>query len=268
MEAPEPSAGRYAIGDIHGYLDELDAALVAAGLTDADGAWSGGEATVWFLGDFADRGPDGIGVIDRIRRLAANAESAGGQVDALLGNHELLLLGTHKFDDTMVPTTYPQRSFHRVWKLNGGQQSDLDRLTDEHVEWLSGRGVVARVGEHLLMHSDTTSYLSYGDSPEAINAAVAEVLAGDDIDDWWVCFRRLTGRHEFREDHGEETAAEVLRRLGGRQIVHGHSTIPSHLGVAPAAVEAPHEYAGGKALAIDGGVYLGGPCLIVPLTNP
>ncbi|MGH3657926.1 MAG: metallophosphoesterase [Micromonosporaceae bacterium] len=255
----------YAVGDTHGHLAELDDSLRNAGLVDASGAWSGENATVWFLGDFTDRGPDGIGVIDRIRGLAEDAEAAGGHVGALLGNHELLLLGTHRFDDDVVPITYPERSFRMVWLLNGGQQSDLDRCTDDHVEWLQELGVVTLADEHLLMHSDTTSYLSYGNSIEEINTAVKQVLAGDDIEDWWLCFRRLTARHEFRDDHGEQTADDVLGILGGRQIVHGHSTIPSHLHVDPTSVTEPYEYANGKALAIDGGVYLGGPCLVVRL---
>lgn len=264
--APDPdSPALYAVSDIHGHLAELNAALGEAGLTDPGGAWSGGDATVWFLGDFTDRGPDGIGVIDRIRELADQAETAGGTVGALLGNHELLLLGTRRFDDEAVPITYPERSFRMVWTLNGGQQSDLDRFTGEHADWLLRQPVAALAGEHLLLHSDTTSYLSYGDSVEAINAAVAEVLAGDEIEDWWLCFRRLTARHEFRDAHGEEIVADLLARLGGRQVVHGHSTIPAHLGVDPATVTEPYPYANGRALAIDGGVYLGGPCLIARL---
>jgi hypothetical protein len=256
----------YAIGDIHGYLAELDAALHAAGLTDAAGSWSGGTARVWFLGDFTDRGPDGVGVIDRIRGLAEQAGATGGEVHALLGNHEMLLLGTHAFGDQPVPITYPERSFHMVWTLNGGLQSDLDRFTPEHAAWLRGLDVIALAGEHLLMHSDTTSYLSYGDSVDQINTAVHTVLASADIEDWWVCFRRLTSRHEFRDEPGEENAARVLGTLGGRQIVHGHSTIPNQLRVDPATITGPHPYAAGRALAIDAGIYQGGPCLVVRLT--
>ncbi|MGH3664174.1 MAG: metallophosphoesterase [Micromonosporaceae bacterium] len=261
------TAARYAIGDIHGHLAELDRALHAAGLTDADGTWSGDNAAVWFLGDFSDRGPDGIGVIDRIRGLATQAEAAGGQVTALLGNHELLLLGAHRFDDQVVPITYPERDFRMMWTLNGGRQSDLDRLTDEHVEWLTGLDAIALAGDHLLMHSDTTSYLGYGDTVPEINAGVRRVLRSDDIEGWWLCARRLTARHEFRSNHGEQVADDVLARLGGRRIVHGHSTIPNHLGVDPASVTGPFPYAGGKVLAIDGGIYLGGPCLVVRLTD-
>ncbi|HEX2417240.1 MAG TPA: metallophosphoesterase [Micromonosporaceae bacterium] len=266
MDAPDPaSRPLYAIGDIHGHLAELDAALHAAGLTGPDGTWTGGDARVWFLGDFSDRGPDGVGVIDRIRGMAEQAESAGGEVVALLGNHELLLLGTHIFGDQVVPITYPERTFRMVWTLNGGQQSDLDRLTGEHAAWLRELDVVALAGEHLLMHSDTTSYLFYGDSVTEINAAVRAVLSGGDIEDWWLCFRRLTSRHEFRDEPGEESAKRVLDALGGRRIVHGHSTIPNQLGIDPTTITGPHQYADGRVLAIDAGIYQGGPCLVVRL---
>lgn len=41
----------------------------AAGLTDAGAVWLGGNAELWFMGDFTDRGPDGFGAIDLILRL-------------------------------------------------------------------------------------------------------------------------------------------------------------------------------------------------------
>ncbi len=53
--------------------------------------------------------------------------------------------------------------------------------------------------------------------------------------------------------------------LGGDQVVHGHSVIADQLGVAPAQIEAPYEYADGRALGVDGGVFVGGPCLVVRL---
>ncbi len=253
----------YVVGDIHGHRAELLDALRAVGLADEDGAWAGGTDHLWFLGDFVDRGPDGIGVIDLVRTLAAGAEAAGGRVETLLGNHEILLLGMHRFGEEEVPSDYGQRSFARSWAMNGGIATDQESLTDAHVEWLTSRPVVALVGDHLLMHSDTTEYLGWGTDIDAINAGVQTVLRSDDLVEWWEVWRRMTTRYAFRGPEGEQVADLLLSTLGGSQVVHGHSVIADQIGVLPTQIEGPHSYANGKALGIDAGLFVGGPCLIV-----
>jgi hypothetical protein len=255
----------YVVGDVHGHLDELLAALAGAGLIDAEAAWAGGNTHLWFLGDFVDRGPDGIGVIDLVMRLADEAEQAGGQVEALLGNHEILLLGMHRFGDTEVPSDFGPRSFARSWEMNGGQPTDQEAVTPEHVDWLTARPALALVDDHLLMHSDTLEYLVWGTELEEINEGIQDVLRGEDIVEWWEVWRRLTTRHAFRGPHGGEVAIQLLGVLGGKQVVHGHSVIADQLGVAPAQIESAFEYADGLALGVDAGVFVGGPCLVVEL---
>ncbi|HEV8561141.1 MAG TPA: metallophosphoesterase family protein [Actinophytocola sp.] len=271
----------YVVGDVHGHRTELVSALADAGLLTSSGTWSGGDAHLWFLGDFVDRGPDGVGTIDLVRRLAAEASEAGGHVGALLGNHEILLLGMHRFGDTEVPSdlSYPPtiphnnwgpRSFARSWELNGGQASDQEALTGEHIRWLTERPLLALVDDHLLMHSDTVEYLAWGAAIDEINATVGDVLRADDLAAWWEVWRRMTTRHAFRGPNGEEVVDKLLSVLGGTRVVHGHSVIADQLGIMPIQVDAPHSYAGGKALGIDGGVFVGGPCLVVrlPWTAP
>ncbi|GLZ42565.1 metallophosphoesterase family protein [Actinokineospora sp. NBRC 105648] len=255
----------YVVGDVHGHRAELLDALEQAGLACSDGTWAGGTDHLWFLGDFVDRGPDGIGVIDLVIDLARGAEAAGGRVETLLGNHEILLLGMHRFGDEEIPSDFGPRSFGRSWQMNGGMVSDQEALTPEHVEWLTGRPVLALVGEHLLMHSDTTEYLAWGSDIEAINEAVRAVLRSDDLPEWWEVWRRMTTRYAFRGPHGEQVADELLAALGGAQVVHGHSVIADQLGILPTQVDGPYEYAGGKALGIDAGLFVGGPCLVVRL---
>ncbi|MFI7676142.1 metallophosphoesterase [Actinophytocola sp. NPDC049390] len=263
MQEEGPST--YVVGDVHGHLDELLAALADAGLVDDEANWSGGEDHLWFLGDFVDRGPDGIGVIDLVMRLSEEAAEAGGQVQALLGNHEILLLGMHRFGETEVPSDFGPRSFSRSWEMNGGQLTDQEAVTDEHIEWLTSRPAVELVGDHLLMHSDTLEYLVWGGDIEEINENIQDVLASDDIVEWWEVWRRLTTRHAFRGPNGADVATRLLTVLGGEQVVHGHSVIADQLGIAPSMVDSPYEYAGGKALGVDGGVFVGGPCLVVEL---
>ncbi|HVW41318.1 MAG TPA: metallophosphoesterase [Amycolatopsis sp.] len=255
----------YVVGDVHGHRDELADALRERKLVDDADDWSGGKAHLWFLGDFVDRGPDGIGVIDLVMRLQAQAAEAGGEVQTLLGNHEILLLGMYHFGDTDVPSDFGPRSFARSWEINGGQRSDQDALTDDHIEWLSTRPLVAREADHLLLHSDTMEYLDWGDTVDEINETGQEILAGNDSAVWWDLWRRMTTRYAFRGPNGAAAAEQLLAQLGGERIVHGHSVIADQLGIHPTQIEAPFLYAGGRALGIDGGLFAGGPCLVVEL---
>ncbi|WP_020669967.1 metallophosphoesterase [Amycolatopsis nigrescens] len=261
----QPDVTAYVVGDVHGHLEGLTDALRAQGLIDDSGDWSGGETTLWFLGDFVDRGPDGVGVIDLVMRLQEQANADGGSVSTLLGNHEILLLGMYHFGDTEVPSDFGPRSFARSWEINGGMPADQEGLTDEHVEWLSTRPALALAGEHLLMHSDTMEYLDWGGTIEEINENLGEVLAGNDLAEWWDVWRRMTTRYAFRGPDGPEMAQRLMDQLGGERIVHGHSVIADQLGIHPMQIEGPYLYAGGKALGVDGGLFVGGPCLVVPL---
>lgn len=256
----------YVVSDVHGHVEPLTAALREAGLLDPGRTWCGGQGDLTFMGDYFDRGPDGIAVVDLIRRLQDEAAAAGGRVDAMIGNHEVLALGMHRFGDQVVSSRlWSRRSFARSWAMNGGQLHDQRRLTPEHVDWLSGLDSVVLAGSDLLLHSDTTEYLRWGDTPDRINAAVRTVLAGDDLEQWWQCWVRLTTRYAFVGSDGEEAAVRMLDRLGGERIVHGHSIITTFTEREPREGASPLRYAGGRVLAIDGGTYGGGPCLVVRL---
>ncbi|WP_327409407.1 metallophosphoesterase [Streptomyces sp. NBC_01281] len=273
--APEEGPGPlYVVGDVHGYLDQLVAALQEQGLLDAAGNWSAGTARLWFLGDFTDRGPDGIGVIDLVMRLSAEAAAAGGYCKALMGNHELLLLGAKRFADTPVNSGAGTATFQAAWLLNGGQKTDMDRLQDHHLQWMARLDAMELVDGHLLVHSDTTAYLDYGDSIEAVNDTVRETLTRNDADECWDVFRKLTKRFAFRDDGGSEAVRELLGTYGGTRIVHGHSPIPYLLGEVGTeegedstgpVVEGPHLYADGLAIAMDGGVTMAGKLLVQQL---
>jgi hypothetical protein len=271
----------YVVGDVHGYLDELLAALGEQGLVDADGHWSAGTARLWFLGDFTDRGPDGVGVIDLVMRLSAEAAAAGGYCKALMGNHELLLLGARRFGDTPVNSGAGTATFQAAWLLNGGQRTDMDRLQDVHLQWMARLDAVIEEDGHLLMHSDTTSYLDYGTTIDDVNDTVHQILTRNDADECWELFRKMTKRFAFRDEGGARAVKEMLSHYGGKRIVHGHSPIPYLLGqvgtedasdgddTSNPVVEGPHVYADGLAVAMDGGVTMAGKLLVVrfPLHN-
>ncbi|WP_328962585.1 metallophosphoesterase [Streptomyces virginiae] len=266
----------YVVGDVHGYLDELVTELHAQGLIDAERRWSAGNARLWFLGDFTDRGPDGIGVIDLVMRLSAEAAAAGGYCKALMGNHELLLIGAKRFGDTPVVSGAGTATFQAAWLLNGGQRTDMERLQDVHLQWMSRLDAAVLEEGHLLLHSDTTAYLDYGDSIEDVNDTIHELLNRGDADITWDLFRKFTKRFAFRDEGtGPAAVRELLDTYGGSRVVHGHSPIPYLLGEVgtedgdesrgPEAVDGPHVYAEGLAIAMDGGVTMAGKLLVVQL---
>lgn len=236
----------YVVSDVHGYVSDLVRGLDEIGF--------GSDDQLWILGDLLDRGPDGIGVIDLLMSLQ---QQAPGQVHVLMGNHEALALGRHRF---------PHSKFDGSWRINGGRRRDQEALTEEHIAWLSSLPLMAQAGDFLLVHSDTTKYLTWGDSIDSVNDTVRKALSDpDDFAAHWDVWARLTSRYDYASDDGADVARNMLSAYGGELIVHGHSIIgtltqqPSH------EIEGPIAYADGLVVAIDGGRYDGGPLLLVEL---
>jgi Calcineurin-like phosphoesterase len=81
-----------AIGDVHGSYDKFVTLLHGTGLVDESLTWTGGNAHLVMLGDLVDRGRDDRKVIELVMRLQDEAGASGGQVHALLGNHDVMVL--------------------------------------------------------------------------------------------------------------------------------------------------------------------------------
>jgi hypothetical protein len=242
----------FAVSDVHGHRDDLVAALQRRGLVDAAERWSGGDDQLHVLGDLLDRGPDGVGVIRLLRRLQAEAP---GRVHVLLGNHEVLALMAWLFDDAEIAY---------AWRRNGGLPADQAGLSPDDVAWLRSLPAMARVGDDLLVHSDSTTYAEWGRSVEAVNATVARLLGGDDQRGYREAWRGLALRRRFVGPDGAARAQAMLTLFGGTRLVHGHSIVATLRGTIPG--HGPLTYAEGQVLAIDGGRYDGGPLLLVALT--
>jgi len=106
MTAVPPDHRVYAVGDIHGCLDQV-LALEDVILWDAK-ASSESRRTIVYLGDYVDRGPDGAGVIEHLIRPL----DGFGRV-FLRGNHEDFLLRFIAGDDDGL-----RRG--DLWMMNGG----------------------------------------------------------------------------------------------------------------------------------------------------
>ena len=263
----------YFMGDIHGQYDKLVALLQKAHLVDEHLTWRGGHTTLWFMGDFFDRGPDGVGAVDLVMRLQAQAASAGGAVKVLLGNHDLLLLAAYEFgnyrslllrayyDNTEVPIEAVD-FFTASWLRNGGEISDLVRLNRKHIRWFSSLPAMAHEQDKLLAHADSTLYQRYGDSVAQVNQFFHGLFEDGTADDWTKVLDAF-GEHEaFGGKDGQKQAALFLKIFGGNQLIHGHTPIDkiTHTPATEALV-----YADGLCVNVDGGLYRGGKGFVYQL---
>jgi hypothetical protein len=135
----------YIFGDTHGEYESVRALLRNAGLLDDDARWTGGRKQLVFLGDITDRGADVTRLLWLIYGLEREAKAAGGAVDVLLGNHELMvMLGDLRY-------VHPQEQ--RVAQLHGVSYQQL--LNPERSvlgRWLATKPGVMKVGDLLLTH--------------------------------------------------------------------------------------------------------------------
>ena len=119
-----------AIGDVHGAFDQFVEILQTAGLIDAKRQWIGGTTVLVQTGDVFDRGPKVRDALDLLMRLEDEARRAGGRVEALLGNHEVMNL-LHEFRD-VSPASYAAFADAR-------SESRRQRAFDDYVKLVKQR---------------------------------------------------------------------------------------------------------------------------------
>ena len=149
----------YAIGDIHGRLDLLDALLAEVEADDATRASA--DTTLVFLGDLVDRGPRSAEVVERLRRLGMERP----RTRFLLGNHEEIFLAALDGDEralrgfckmggreTILSYGVDERRYERM---------DYDELGDalrrivppEHLQFLRGFEDLIVKGDYAFVHA-------------------------------------------------------------------------------------------------------------------
>jgi serine/threonine protein phosphatase 1 len=162
------AAGRrvYAIGDVHGHLEKLQAAhgIVASDLAARPVASS----VLVHLGDYIGAGPDSAGVV---ALLAAGSPVAGLRVANLMGDYERHLLDALSGDraaatdllwsggrETLASWGIDPATPHTKWE---------SLLPRGHVEWIRGLAMSHRAGGYLFVHAGIRPGIAIGDqTPE------------------------------------------------------------------------------------------------------
>ena len=184
--AQSVGAGRIvAIGDVHGDLATFRTALRAAGAINSAGNWVGGSMTVVQMGDLIGRSDEERQVLDFVLDLQSRAASAGGTLQALIGNHEVF--GGRLDNQAVGPNPFP------AWESVPGLRRDDPRLLHlslkarargaalmpggPYARKLAAFPVVLRIGDTVFAHGGVVPrWARYG--VERINQEVRQWLLG------------------------------------------------------------------------------------------
>lgn len=218
----------YAIGDIHGCDAQLASLLERI---DADDRARGGPpATLIFLGDLVDRGPNSAGVVARLLDLSARR----GDCRFLMGNHEEVFLKALSGDlkalrffiriggiETLMSygiSAEAYRSADFVELMDMAQAC----VPDAHLRFVAAFEDLIELGDYVFVHAGIRPDVALADQKPS--------------DLRWI-------REEF---------LGVARRDAEKVVVHGH-TITDTVSL------------GGHRLGIDTGAYTGGPLTAIGL---
>jgi len=188
----------YAIGDVHGRLDLLDALLDQ--IHDDDAARPQAETHVLLLGDLIDRGPYSAGVV----RRAMAGDERFASLRALKGNHEASLLSVLEGETRWLDSwlDYGGRASLRSWGVEDAVLRSEDHgeiiaaavaaVPPDEQAWLAGLPTRHHAGDYLFVHAGVRPGIP--------------IEAQSDEDMLWI-------RGEFLNDRSDH----------GVVVIHGHT---------------------------------------------
>lgn len=163
-DRPHSTHGRlvYAVGDVHGRLDLLEALLgeIARDALESRPRW---RPLLIFVGDYVDRGPASRQVLDR---LVSVCGGSAFEVRALKGNHEEAML--RFLDDPWFGPTWAQFGGAETLASYGVEAPTGDTdgsawtaardalakaLPPSHVQFLNDLELLVRVGDYAFVHA-------------------------------------------------------------------------------------------------------------------
>jgi hypothetical protein len=247
-----------AVGDVHGAYDRYVEILRVAGVIDATDRWAAGATHFVQLGDVVDRGNDSRKALDFLKRLEREAQSAGGFVHVLMGNHEAARMlgdlrltaageyaafatsGSDKVREQYVKSLKPATDTEReqlMQKTPPGlvEMRQAFGRDGEYGRWLRQVPVTIKINGVMFVHGGISpAVASLGCA--AINDQVRRELTTDLDKTRAAPLESLTARVDgplwYRglaqePDTFAPEVGEILTALGARAIVVGHTVVQS-----------------------------------------
>ncbi len=124
------------IGDIHGQAEKLEALLKKLGYQNTGGSWRHANRTALFVGDFIDRGPHQLKVVNIVRRMID-----AGRAASVMGNHEFNAIAWHTPDPDQ-PGEFLRPRLAAPWGAKNRHQherflAEIEHDAEKHADVIS-----------------------------------------------------------------------------------------------------------------------------------
>ncbi len=228
----------FAIGDVHGCVDELRALLET--VRDLAREQRGSARRLVYLGDIIDRGPDTIGAL---RLWSEDAAHRGvDRIDRLIGNHEIMML-------LAIGDGPKAEKFRTIWlaERTGGTAAlaEMRAVCRDPVAPLSYALVASALGERIMRQLMTQrSHLRVGNTLFVHGGLDGQADPAAFLAAPWTAGRQARWAwitHGFLDWQGG---------FGGTLVVHGHTPPAKHFRLT--GMEDPHLFLHDR-LGLDGG---------------
>lgn len=202
---------RWVIPDIHGCFQTLKQLVEdCIHLTKED--------SLYFLGDYIDRGLDGKSVIDYIMSL----QHQGYKIRYLIGNHEDFCMKSYEQDQRRFIF---KSNIQKGWEKYGGKTTlnsfgvkrprDID---EKYIDWIRGGEYFIELDKYILVHA-------------GMNFNIQNPF--DDV-------RSMMWMRDFKVN---------LQKTGGKKVIHGH--VPIEYSMIETFIKSTNY----DFIALDNGVY-------------
>lgn len=218
-----------AISDIHGQYDLCLDLFKANGIISDDLEWSFGDGHLVVVGDIFDRGPKVTEMLWFFVKLEQQAKAAGGRVHILLGNHEIMIM--HGEMGYLNP---------KYRYTCGALKKRYDELFTKDTflgKWLASKNITVTINDILFVHGGISrKFISQDISIKELNKKYKSKLVKYDqnriladttlatlyLEDGPLWYRGYANTESFTE----EEADYILKNIGRKHIVVGHTSSP------------------------------------------
>lgn len=214
------------LSDIEGNFGAFKTLLCAGGVIDKQFNWTYGDGHLVLTGDFFDRGLNVTECLWLVYKLEREAETFGGKVHFILGNHEVMNMnGDHR---------YVRNKYFENAKLLSESYGDLFTADTELGKWLRTKNGIEKIGSYVFCHGGVSPQLMQsGLTIQAINEITRSHLGikAQEVSDSEAkaVFDAKTGVFWYRDlaknKVADQAVTEILAQLGAKALVIGHTLV-------------------------------------------